>query len=391
MKTVEVLDYTPDQLRARHQQQSQKTSDQETIFSNMSDGIVVLEHALTLAGYEHKARQFVINVAALLSDDDAALSKKDDDLAKHLKCTRETIVRWRQAYKQTVLAKKFAFLVISEGDYIQSEKRYEQTAYELNLHIKEFVETAVATARASSLYAEDRLASLAQAAGHAYDNIPDAPVRHRFRKNTARRNKDDKSVLRAVRVAAESLVTSKTNLQDLQPKTREQLLRFQSGEIREKLLEMQQEIAAYLTMLPQAIENKEVAEGCDFRSHPSATVTATDNQDARNGGCHSKAEGFTVTSTVAVEAACESTTDLFEKLDARLCAPRVQTVKVQLCPPDTSPPAESQPDLDELAEAEAVRLEACRLPVNSSPQSASPPMQKTNWFKDKNERKTYGY
>jgi hypothetical protein len=344
-----VHDLTLSQLRRKQQRGAQVESEPQaaTIFSDMSDGILALDYGLSFAAFEHKARKLVLHVVSLIGDSNEPLTMTDEEIASYIRCRRETVVRWRQAHKQEVLSKRFAFLIIVEGEYNSRKKLYEPTSYKLNPHVREFVEAAVNRARQSPLYKQDRKAALEATAAEAYDDMPDAPNLQKLRRGRPRR-KDDKSVLKPLEAARKAVMSSKMNLQDMNNKPRQKFLFAQGSDIRQKLLEMQAEITAYLTMLPETVETIAdsviVNDPCDFRSHPPVTF---DHTPSGEDECHIDYLNTTVTS------------DFDDKLDSKAMAawdqafgclnrPQVQVVEIELhgdavgAPEVADPPQETQ-------------------------------------------------
>jgi hypothetical protein len=356
--TATVHDITLAQLRRTQQRSTQvESASQATIFSDMTDGVLALDYGLTFAAFEHKARQLVLHIVSLIGASNESLTMTDVELASHLRCRRETVVRWRQAHKETALAKHFAFLIVQEGEYNSKEKFYEPTSYRLNPDVREFVEKAVDRARQSPLYEQNRQAALEQAAAEAYSDMPDAPSLQKLRRGR-RKRMDDKSVLKPLEAARKAVMSSKINLQDMETGLRQKFLSAQGSDIRQKLLEMQAEIAAYLTALPEVIETAEdsevAADPCDFRSHPPVTFDHTPL--GRDHG-HNKSLSFTVTSDEPMLAA-------WERLEERVRAPQVQVIKLELHgdamdAPDVPdvPERADPPDAVELAERIAIMVE----------------------------------
>lgn len=339
-------DVKPSRVKRQMEQPSGVPSGAPDVFTDMSDGILALDFALQFAGFEHKASQLVLHIVGLIGGSDKPLVMKDEDIASHLKCCRETIVRWRQAHKQAALTKRFGFLIIEEDEYNREKKFYGTTGYRLNPDVREFVNTAVAVAQASSSYTTDRESAIKKAAEEAYDSMPDAPPLHRSRKGK-RRRKDDKSVLRTLEAARKGLTNSKMNLQEMDGGVRQKFLDAQGSDIRQKLLEMQSEIDVYLEMLPQTFSTQEVTDPCDFRSHPPRAITPPGDDG------HSKSFPSTVTSVDDADHAPEEGEEspeefeafgqeAWERTFACLSRPQVMRteIEVESRPPDESPPTE---------------------------------------------------
>lgn len=334
--TATVHDFTPGAFRkklARHQMQTTPTPqpETETIFSDMADGILALDYALTFAKFTYDARQLVLSVAGLIGDADGELAIFDEAFAEHLKCSTRTVRRWRAEYMKLSRVFTFGFLEIIEGDYDPQEKRFLPTRYRFIGEAREYVERAVAEARQSSEYKRDRQAAIKKAAEACYTDLPEAPPIDR---NHKPKRSTTIQIERDFINAKKNLAKGQRTLGDLPERARTVFLAGTQGEeLRALLLQMQQEIAGLLQDFPQTVDNVEVDHTPDILSgippcSEYESAHTSQEQTAYVGGDENPE--FTVrpsssyTRTQDLEAAA-----VFDRLDERLRAPRAPSPHVR--------------------------------------------------------------
>ena len=326
---AQVLDYTPAAHRRALGRQSRADEQAATAFDDMTDGILALDFALTLASFGYEARQLVLSIVGLLGGGDSAVEAFDEELAKHLKCSDRTVRRWRAAHIKESKAKKFSLLYLEEGEYNAERKRYEKTAYSLNPAVAVYVNAVVAEARASDLYRSDRRAAIKRAAEEHYADIPDAPPRSR--KKSPYRSPAVK-VGQAFVNAARSVEKGKRELEHLDESVRAALLEGKQGaELRATLLKLQADIAEVLQDFPQSSEDEELEGGI--------------GQNVRYPLVGDQGEP-SAAHVAAFDHICERAAG----------EPRVRSRKIALR--DTGPPPEDVPDETEVCEQIAVLVEA---------------------------------
>ncbi len=259
--TATVRDFTLGQFRRTHARRAAQTdSEAQTatdVFTDLSDGILALDFALTFADFDGAARQFALSVIGLIGDSDEPIAFYDEELAAHLNVSVRSVRRWRVAYMKAWQTKNFEFISITEGEYDSEKKRYERTRYGLPEEIREFVNTVTTEARQSSAYARDRRAAIEAAAKANYDDIPNAPARRRKRKPS---RSEAVKVESYFNNAAKNLLKGRDTLGGMPDGTRAAYLSGAEGEeLRDKLLDMQAQIAAILGDFPETIETAEVS------------------------------------------------------------------------------------------------------------------------------------
>jgi hypothetical protein len=344
--TATVHDFTPGAFRkkfARTQAQTDTapTTDAATIFSDMADGVLALDYGLTFAGFEYEERQLVHSIVGLLGEGETELAMFDERLADHLKCSTRTVRRWRAAYVEKSQAVNFGFLVITEGEYISAEKRYQPTRYRFTADAKDYVEQTVDEARGSGSYERDRRGAIEKAAGAHYEEVPQAPPRLR---NAKPKRSSNVQIERDFINAKNNLTKGQRTLGDLQEHRRTAFLAGAEGEkLRALLLQMQHEIAGLLQDFPQTTDEVELNEVPDILSGTPPPVSGTPHEAKdESAGVETPATSVrpssSYTRTQDLEAAA-----VFDRFDERLRAPR---------PP--APPKVSTVELEIVAEPEPI-------------------------------------
>jgi hypothetical protein len=260
MSAATVHDFAPNQFRhkyANHRAGECEAQGATGVFSDMSDGVLVLDFALTFAGFDHQARKFVLSIVGLLGDSQKPRAAFDEELAKHLGCNERTIRRWRKDYLAAAKVKQFGFIKITEGEYCVETKRYLATEYSLIDEVKEFVNNAVSEGRESPRYAEDRQACFERIAKANYELIPNAPPIKRKRKPSA---VPVEQMDRALARAQKNVEQWRLAVRDIPKGQRAALLSSEQGaRQRAILLQLQQEIADSLALFPANVDTEEVS------------------------------------------------------------------------------------------------------------------------------------
>ncbi len=182
--TATVHDFNFGQFRRTHARAQTAPQTAPDTFTDLSDGILALDFALTFAGFDGAARQIILSIVGLIGDSREPVALFDKELAAHVNCHERTVRRWRKAYMNAWQAKNFEFISVTEGEYFPKLKRYDRTLYGLPDDIREFVNMVTNEARQSPDYVKDRRAAIERSARAHYDELPDAPARRRKRKAT---------------------------------------------------------------------------------------------------------------------------------------------------------------------------------------------------------------
>lgn len=371
MSTATVFDFTPSQFRRTTQRQTPEPSTEATssIFSDMADGILVLDFALSFAGFNYDARQLDLSIVGLLGNGQDTLEMFDEELAEHLKCSVRTVRRWRAANIKEAKAKRFNFVQITEGEYDRDRKRYEPTKYRFTGAA--FVESAVSEARQSDEYKKDRRATLKKAATDHYDEIPNAPPRQRNKKPTpAPTLKIERDFINA----AKNINQGRNTLNGLAEHTRAAFMAGAQGEqLRALLAEMQQGIADILQDFPQPSDNNgfeyipDILAGIPPVAEDASARLASDAPQEPQ-------EARAAETRVRVEEEETRTQDLetWDRTFAGLVESPIRRVEVELLPLEsTEPHFDEELAFDEVPEDEATLemadLEAAGIVDNLSP------------------------
>ncbi len=365
-KTATVHDFSFGQFQRTHARHAThaETQTATSVFSDMADGILVLDFALTFAGFGHQARQFVLSIVGLIGDGQTAYVAFDKDLAKHLNCNERTVRRWRKAYIEESEAKNFGFLHIIEGEYRKGEERYEATEYGLNEEVKDFVNNTISEARESPRYAEDRRACLERIAKENYGLIPNAPP---LKRRSNRGTLPERDMDRALARAQKNVEQWRVAVRDLPKPQRAALLASEEGARQhEILLQIQQDIADSLALFPANVDTEEVKYVPDKMSGTPPDLSGMAEEADGDGVDVRVKEEYTRTPEEA--AAAEAA---WNKTFAGFNTSPVRAVEVPIFddPPDepTIEPPELvyDPDADELAARGAVEAEALNDPLKS--------------------------
>lgn len=329
---AQFIDFSPAHARERAARRAiGKGAQQDTVgvFSDMADGVLALDFALTLGRCPHDARKLDLSIVGLLGDGQTSVEMFDKELAGHIKCSDRTVRRYRA---DAIKARQTAYLTlihITEGEYLPDQKLYAPTRYELAPGIKAFVEATIAQARRSPEYATNRRAAIEKAATDNYNDIPDAPPALRSRKPKRR---ETLQIERDFVNADRNLAKGQRTLDELSDRTRAAFLAGKQGEdLRLLLVKMQAEISELLQVFPQTVDEIEVEQVPDKLS---GTPPASDSfVEGVTGAAVESEFGVRVeeekTRTQDFEpdaAACEA----WDDLSARLNAPRARTVEVEI-------------------------------------------------------------
>jgi hypothetical protein len=252
------------------------------VFTDMADGILALDFALSFADFEHDSRKLVLSVVGLLADKHDALAMFDEQLAEHLKCSVRTVRNWRSDYiKRSPNAQSFGVIEITEGEYDHDKQRFQPTQYRLNADVRLYVERCVTEARSSNLYERDRRKAIEQAALDHYEDIPDAPP-------VTRNKKPGNATVRLERDfinARKNLAKGQRTLGDLPEHRRADFLAGAQGEeVRALLLQMQAEIAGLLQGFPQTVDDEDLNDiPAKFAGIPPPCRRARSDRRRRRG------------------------------------------------------------------------------------------------------------
>ncbi len=389
--TAPVHDFTPGAFRSKlARSASQPTAtpraDAQSIFSDMADGVLTLDYGLTFAGFEYEERQLVPSVVGLLGDGETELAMFDDNLADHLKCSPRTVRRWRAAYVEKSQAVNFGFLVITEGEYVAAEKRFQPTRYRFTDDAKAYVERTVNEARASANYAHDRRAAIEKAARAHYEDVPQAPP---IKRTVKPKRSNNVQIERDFINAKRNLDKGRTALDGLPERARNVFLGSGQGEeLRALLLKLQSEVTDILQHFPQTTDNEQLNDIPDKMSG-IPPLSGIPDEDGEDESAHASEERTVFVesdappeSCVRVEEEEARTQDLeaaavWSRIDEKLRVPRtpetprVSTVELEIV---------ADEPLDELViESDAIldRVERAGLPdsENDTPPDDSPPLE----------------
>jgi hypothetical protein len=385
--TAKVHSFTVSQFRRKHARtatggERDTQSAEASIFSDMSDGMLALDFALTFARCNYDARQLTLSIIGLLGDEQKDVAMYDGELAAHIKCSERTVRRYRTAALAQQRSLHFALIEITEGEYLPAEKRYAPTRYKLADGVREYVEATIKQAREATGYTENRNATIEKAAKDNYGDIPNAPP-------PAARNRKPKrseSVLieRDFINAEKNLAKGQSVLNDLPEHTRTAFLAGAQGEdLRALLLKMQGEISYLLKIIPQTADSEDVSRGyrttwtmdSDGQSDDGRDVfddEATCEDETRVRVLKERTRTLVPMSPAEAEAAWSNTfagtnapSVRVIEVEIRAAAP-VEGVSTLVEPPeliyefDTD---DSPSSSDESAEAEAIQRKANGLPL----------------------------
>jgi hypothetical protein len=388
MSTATVYDFTPAQFRRTTGRQTSETTAAQTIgiFDDVADGILVLDFALTFAGFSYEARQLNLSIVGLLGSGKDAIEMFDEELAEHLNCSVRTVRYWRAANLKETESLNFGFIQITEGEYDSELKRYKRTKYQFTGAA--YIEAAVTDARGSEEYKRDRRPALEKAARDHYDEIPNSPPRRRNKKpKPAPTLKIERDFINASR----SIAKGKMRLNELPERTRAAFLAGAQGEeLRALLVQMQREIANVLQDFSQTVDNTQVKDiPAIFAGTPpdeNFVSEAVEDEPSEPKGAVNLETPCSVREEETLHGV-EDVPDWWQGIEARLNAPPIRRTEVALRQPeppgtecipneppwfDDTPVYEAEPEPSELtyeldpieqAEAEAVQAEANNLPL----------------------------
>jgi hypothetical protein len=278
---------------------------------------------LTFAGRNYEGRQLDLSIIGLLGSGEDAVSMFDEQLADHIKCSVRTVQRYRAANIKESQATNFSFIEITEGEYDADRQRYQPTRYRFTGG--DFINAVVAEARHSPDYKKNRREAIRKAAGEHYDEIPQAPPRQRGKKP---RRSETMKIERDFENAAKNLAKGRRTLADQSERARNAFLAGKQGaELRELLLQMQQQIADVLEEFPQMADTEEVDEvpdnlsGIPPSSGEAAASVHVKKEEARTQPCHFTAQDLSD----------------WDEVMARAHQPQVRRVSVPLRPNESPP------------------------------------------------------
>jgi len=342
MNSATAYDRTPAQvLRFRNRQANPPAAEQERgLFADMADGVIVAQHFCNFAGFEWAETKLFTTIVGLCGDGEKTVEMFDEELGQHARCTDRTIRSWRAAYLKKANTISFWPLDVREGEYDRDRKRYERTAYQVRF--AEQLEEAVAAARSTPEYDEDRLGTLERAARDLYDEIPNAPV-------NPRKKKPKKSlrspVIQNVQNAAKNLDRGKQALAEMPDRMRAALLAGEGENLRAMLLEMRGQIDGFLSGISQATEGIEVDDIPENSSGiPPGRSEGDEEAEAAEAEVQDRFREDQKNTRKRVDEAEHSPEDIaaMDEIIDRLRKPQVQRVEIPLRSPeepeDADPP-----------------------------------------------------
>jgi len=389
--TATVHDLTPGAFRSKlARSASQPTAtinaDAQTIFSDMADGTLALDYGLTFAGFKYEELQLVHSIVGLLGDGETELAMFDDNLADHLKCTPRTVRRWRAAYVKKSQAVNFGFLVITEGEYVAAEKRFQPTRYRFTDDAKAYVERTVDEARASGNYDHDRRGAIEKAARAHYEDVPQAPP---IKRTVKPKRSNNVQIERDFINAKRNLDKGRTALDGLPERARSLFLGSGQGEeLRALLLKFQSEVADILQHFPQTTDNEQLndipdkmsgipplsgipdEDGEDESAHASEEQTVFVESDAPPESCVRVEEEEARTQDLEAAAVWSGIDERLRKLPAPE-PPRVSTVELEIVADEPLDELVIEPD----ATLDRVEERAGLPHSENTPPDGSPPLE----------------
>jgi hypothetical protein len=315
---------------ARHNAQTGDVPRAEAseIFSDMADGILALDFALSFAKFDYDARQLVLSVVGLLGNDSKPLAMYDDDLADHLKSSVRTVRRWRSEYVKVSQKENFGFIEITEGEYDRDKQRYAPTRYRFAEEGRFYVERVINEARHTEEYGRDRRGAIERAAREHYEDIPNAPL---LRRKTKPKQSQSLKIERDFENAGKSLTKGRNALAELSERSRAALLSGAQGrELHALLLKLQADVAEILQDFPQTIDEADVG----YMPAKLAGIPPTE-ETVESSGNEVRSDDET-SGSVYSSLTLPEVSDAFSKYDERLrvkpksAEPKVRRVELEI-------------------------------------------------------------
>jgi hypothetical protein len=302
----------------------------ESIISDMADGNLVTQFFFSFAGFEYKESKLALILIGLIGDGQDSVDLFDKEIAEAARCNERTVQRARADYKKKAQAKNFWLLSIKEGKYLKEHERYEPTTYGITFAAQ--VEQAVAQARASSDYTNDRRGALKRAAELFYDDIEQAPPKFRNKKARA-----VKTPLAEVKRATEKVSSAGTLLKEMPAEQRRAFVRGQGDELHEAMNRLREQMAELEAAIMR--EKLNVADKEDNDTYDNLSGTPPQTVRPRPYVVPTREEGTTQAApTPEATAAWNSLCSVFRQPQVTHARVEVVASATTLPPPDAPAP-----------------------------------------------------